>query len=208
MEGEHSLPSLAEAARRLKCRSGRSGLPACILIVDSARLPDPERAIFALPRGSAVILRDYAAPDRAARAARLARLCRRRRLRLLVAGGGRPAAAVGAGGLHLPEWLVAGGDRRWRLWRKPGWMVTAAAHSPRAIARARAAGCDAVLLSPVFPTASHPQAPALGPLLFAAWTRTAGLPVYALGGISPATARRLTGTRATGVAGIGGFFGT
>ncbi len=173
--------------------------------MESVRLPDPEAAIAALPRGSAVILRDYDATDRPARAASLARLCRRRRLRLLVAGDARLALAVGAQGLHLPEGLVRSGDRRWRLWRKPGLLVTAAAHSPGAIARAQRAGVDAVLLAPVFETASHPGAPALGSLLFAAWTRKTRIPVYALGGMTAARTRRLTGSGAAGIAAIGGF---
>ncbi|HSO42371.1 MAG TPA: thiamine phosphate synthase [Rhodospirillales bacterium] len=203
------LASLADAARRLKrgSRQGSRGarLPACILIADSGRLADPGAAIAALPRGSAVILRDYDVADRMARAARLSRLCRRRRLHLLVAGDARLAVAVGAQGLHLPEGLARSADRRWRLWRKPGWLVTAAAHSPRAIALARRAGVDAVLLSPVFPTASHPGAATLGPVLFAAWTRKAPLPVYALGGMTAATTRRLSGSGAAGIAAIGGF---
>lgn len=199
------MASLAEAARRLKGRAGRSRLPACIMIAESERLADPEAAVASLPRGATVILRDYAAPDRPARAARLAGLCRRRGLLLLIAGDARLAAAIGANGLHLPEWQVAGGDRRWRLWRKPGWLVTAAAHSPGAIARAHRAGCDAVLLSPIFPTASHPGARPLGPLLFARWERAGGVPVYALGGMTAATTRRLAGSGACGVAAIGGF---
>jgi thiamine-phosphate pyrophosphorylase len=200
--------SLAEAALRLKGARGAgraATVPACILIAERARLPDPEPAIGRLPRGSAVILRDYGALDRAAHAARLVRLCRSRRLRLLVAGDGRLAVAVGGHGLHLPERAACSGDRRWRLWRKPGWLVTAAAHSPRAAALARRAGVDALLLSPVFATASHPGAVPLGPLRFAAWARAARLPVYALGGITALTTRRLAGGGAAGIAAIGGF---
>lgn len=199
------MASLAEAARRLKGCAGGSRLPACILIAESERLADPEAAIACLPQGAAVILRDYAVPDRPARAARLAGLCRRRGLRLLIAGDARLASAVCAGGVHLPEWQVAGGNRRWWLWRKPGWLVTAAAHSPSAIARAHRAGCNAVLLSPVFPTASHPGARPLGPLLLARFTRAGGVPVYALGGMTAATTRRLAGSGACGIAAIGGF---
>lgn len=200
--------SLAEAALRLKGGRGAGGaarFPACILIAERARLPELERLIGKLPRGSVVILRDYGAVDRAAYAARLARLCRLRRLRLLVAGDARLAVAVGSHGLHLPEAAARSGDRRWRLWRKPGWLVTAAAHSPRAAALARRAGVDALLLSPVFATTSHPGAAPLGPLLFSAWARRAGLPVYALGGMTAATARRLSGSGAAGIAAIGGF---
>jgi thiamine-phosphate pyrophosphorylase len=200
--------SLAEAALRLKGgreAGGAATVPACILIADRARLAHPEAAIGKLPRGSVVILRDYGAADRPACAARLARLCRSRRLRLLVAGDARLALAVGGHGLHLPEAAARCGDRRWRLWRKPGWLVTAAAHSPRAAALARRAGVDALLLSPVFATASHPGATPLGPLRFAAWARGARLPAYALGGMTAATARRLSGSAAAGVAAIGGF---
>lgn len=189
---------------RLKGGRGEARLPACILIAESARLADPEPVIARLPRGSAVILRDYGAADRGAQAARLARLCRTRGLRLLVAGDARLAVAARAHGLHLPEGLIRG-DGRWRLWRTPEWLVTAAAHSPRAVAQARRAGVDVVLLSPVFSTASHPGAATLGALRFAAWARTAHLPVYALGGMTAETTRRLSGSGAAGVAAIAGF---
>ncbi len=200
--------AIARAGTGTACRQ-RPSLPACILIVETTRLGDPAAAIARLPRGSAVILRDYFAPDRTARAAHLAALCRHRRLRLLVAIAGsadaRLALAVGAGGVHLPEGVVAWGDRRWRRWRKHGWLVTAAAHTPAAIARARRAGVDAVLVSAVFPTASHPGAATIGPVRFAAWTRTAGLPVYALGGMTPLSARRLMPSGAVGIAAVSGF---
>lgn len=202
------MTSLAELARRLKRRAGVGDerLPACVMIAGNGRTAAETRAALArLPRGSAVILRDYGAPDRAARAASLAAMCHERGLRLLVGGDVRLALAVGAGGVHLPEDALRHGERCWRLWRKPGWIVTAAAHSPAAIARARRAGIDAVLLSPVFATASHPGATPLGPLLFAAWVRRGGVPTYGLGGIEAATARKLAGSGAVGLAAISGF---
>ena len=71
-------------------------------------------------------------------------------------------------------------------------------------------GIDAVgiILSPVFPTDSHPGAPTLGPLRFAAWARRAPLPVYALGGVNAVTARRLAASNAAGLAGIGFAIGS
>jgi thiamine-phosphate pyrophosphorylase len=71
--------------------------------------------------------------------------------------------------------------------------------------RAAAIGADAALLSPVFATASHPGAPALGPLAFAVLAGKAPLPVYALGGMTSENARRLNGARLAGIAGIGLF---
>jgi thiamine-phosphate pyrophosphorylase len=58
-----------------------------------------------------------------------------------------------------------------------------------------------VILSPVFPTRSHPGAPALGPLRWAALARRAAGPVVALGGVDGARARRLP-RRTAGLAAI------
>jgi thiamine-phosphate pyrophosphorylase len=186
-------------ARRLKI----PGLPPLILMTDADRLPDPVGAVAALPRGSAVIVRHRDGAALEALAGALAGPCRRHGIRLLVAGEARLAWAVGADGVHLPEVLA----RRGPIRRRPGWLVTAAAHSPAALARAAAAGADAALLSPVFTTASHSGTPPLGALLFAAWCRDSPLPVYALGGIDAGSARRLMAATPAGFAGIGGLAG-
>ena len=193
------MRTLAELARRLKI----PGLPPLILMTDEACLPDPVAAAAGLPRGSAVIARHRDGAALEALAWALAGPCRRRGIRLLVSGDARLARAVGADGLHLSEALARRRPQR----RRPGWLVTAAAHSPAALARAAQAGADAALLSPVFTTASHPGAPPLGPLLFAAWCRNSPLPVYALGGINAGSARRLMGTSLAGLAAISGLAG-
>jgi thiamine-phosphate pyrophosphorylase len=110
------------------------------------------------------------------------------------------AAAIGADGVHLPERAAASavGLRRAR----PRWIVTAAAHSASAIVRARRAGADAVFVSPVFPSASPSAGRPLSPLRFARLVRGARLPVYALGGIDAATARRIARTGLAGFAAI------
>ena len=89
--------------------------------------------------------------------------------------------------------------------RRPGWIVTSAAHSPRAVRSAAALGVDAVLLSPVFATRSHPGAPTIGPMRFARWVSESPIPVYALGGIDARSGRRLRGSGAAGFAAIGGL---
>jgi len=180
-------------------------LPVYILMTDEARLADPLPLAAGLPRNSAVILRHYGVPGREDLARRLLAQTRRRGIRVLIAADARLAVRVGADGLHLPEGLAARGPGPWRDWARPDWLMTAAAHSPAAIRRAQAAGADAVLLSPVFPTPSHPDAVALGVLRFAAWCRQSPLPVFALGGVSTETVRRLKGSGACGLAGIGGF---
>ena len=195
------MGTLAEAASGLKRATG-SALPALILMTDEARLADPLPAARALPRGSAVILRHYGAPARAALARRLAAIARARGLLLLVGEDPALARRVGAAGVHLPERAIRRASAvRWQA----GWLVTAAAHSPAALRLAAAAGADAALLSPVFATASHPGVPALGPRRFQALAAACPLPVYALGGIDAARARSLCGSGAVGIAGIGGL---
>ena len=156
------MGTLAEAAARLK-RAAGSTLPALVLMTDEARLADPLPAARALPAGSAVILRHYGVPERALLARRLAAVARRRGLVLLVGEDPALARQVGAHGVHLPERAIGrAGTVRWQR----DWLVTAAAHSHAALRLAAAAGADAALLSPVFATASHPDARALGPHRF------------------------------------------
>ncbi|MFP6748838.1 MAG: thiamine phosphate synthase [Alphaproteobacteria bacterium] len=198
-----SAVSLAKLSFRLNRAAGVSSrLPGVILLTDEARLPDPLVAAAALPRGGAVILRHYDAPGRENLGRELMALCRQRGLALLIAGDWRLAWKLGAHGVHLPEWQL------WRppaVARKPGWLITAAAHSPSALVRAARLGVHGALLSPLFPTASHPGAPALGVVAFAAAVRQAPLPVYGLGGITATNARRLASTGAAGIAAISGL---
>ena len=195
------MGTLAEAAESLK-RAAGGALPALVLMTDVVRLADPVPAAAALPAGSAIVLRHYGAPGRAALARRLAAIAQARGLLLLVGDDPALARRVGAAGVHLPERAIRrAGAVRWRS----DWLVTAAAHSHAALLAAAAAGADAALLSPVFVTASHPGVRPLGPQRFAALAAACPLPVYALGGIDGARARRLRGSGAVGIAGIGGL---
>ena len=187
----------------LSLPAGPPDLPRLMMMSDTRRLPDPEEAARRLPKGAALILRHYKAPGRAALARRLAILCQRRGLRLLIAGDPRLAAGCGAAGLHLAEW----DHHQIHGWRRqhPEWLITAAAHGTKGLIRAARAGADAALLSPAFATASHPDGSALGPWRFAALSHQSRLPVYALGGLSQGNLRRLKGSAAIGIAGIGLF---
>ncbi|MDO8607516.1 MAG: thiamine phosphate synthase [Phaeospirillum sp.] len=200
--------TLANAARPLNstaCRPWRG--PALLLVTDEARLPDPLPVIATLPPGSGVLLRHYGDQRRLNLALAIAALARRRRLVLLVAGDWRLAARLGAAGLHLPEGLARHGVLSpalgWRRCRHR--LLSVACHSPAALGRAARLGADAAVLSPAFATASHVGAKPIGPSRFGLWARRAGLPVLALGGLTPRTARRLPKGAAAGLAGVGAF---
>jgi thiamine-phosphate pyrophosphorylase len=80
-----------------------------------------------------------------------------------------------------------------------------AAHGgQRGAARARRLKPNCLFLSPLFPTQSHPGAPALGPLRWASLAQGLPAPCMALGGITPARLGAVP-RRAAGVAAIGGL---
>jgi thiamine-phosphate pyrophosphorylase len=149
-----------------------------------------------------VVFRAFGAPDAEARARRLRALCRARGLLLLIGQDAGLALRVGADGVHLPERLAhrAGPLKRAR----PGWLVTAAAHSARA---GRAAQADAVVISPAFPSRSPSAGAPLGPVRLALLARVAARPAYALGGVDNKTARRLRDVGLVGMAAVEGLAG-
>jgi thiamine-phosphate pyrophosphorylase len=161
-----------------------SDLPPLWLFTDARRLPDPRPAVARLPRGLAgVVLRHDGESGRARLGHDLAKICRSRRLALVVAGDARLAAALGAG-MHLRAGRWPGVQRRRGL-------ITSSAHGLADLLRARRAGASLAFLSPAFPTLSHPDVAALGPVRWARLARAARLPAAALGGIDGTTVRRL-----------------
>lgn len=114
---------------------------------------------------------------------------------LLIGADEALAQAVRADGVHLAE-------RQTRRRRRFKGLVTAAAHSRRAAARASAAGAEAVLLSPVFPSRSPSAGRALGALKARRLARLCALPCYALGGVNARTARKLRDSGFIGLAAV------
>ena len=193
---------LTLALRRFRA-PGKRAWPRLWLLSDQARLPDPRAAMRRLPKGAGVVARDLPAGLLPA----VARLARQKGLTLLVAGDGR-AALASAAGLHVPDRRATTGllpFLRARRGRRRHSILSLAAHGGAAgAARARRLGVDVVFLSPLFPTASHPGAPALGALRWAALARALALPCMALGGVNAAKLRAVP-RRAAGVAAIGGL---
>ena len=199
-----TIQKLWRTARQLQDRTGKDGgFPPLLFLTDRHRVPDPARIVKDMPRGSAVILRDYDAPDRAQIATILANECSLSGVALLVAGDVRLANQVGAAGLHLPEYMLPKAPILRRQY--PNAFISAACHSTRAIRIANRADLDAILISPVFPTNSHKGAQHLGVRKLAAMCRQSTAPAYALGGITPTNAKQLTPSGVAGIAAIGSF---
>lgn len=157
------------------------------------RAADWVGAALRLPSGSVVVVRARDAKRRRALAEDLHGLAT-----LLIADDPALAQDTGAAGLHLPEAKMKQA-RHWRA-RHPEWIITASAHSLRAL---MAAGpLDAVFLSPVFATTSHRDARPLTPARAAFVAMHAPVPVYALGGVTARNAARLA-PAFSGIAAIG-----
>ncbi len=177
-------------------------LPKIFLVTDGLRQSDPLPALRKLPPLVGVLFRHYESPRREALARSVAKIARSRRLVLIIAKDWRLAARVNADGVHLPESLARGGrNAPIRGWcRRRGKFLTMACHSRRALGFARRLSADAAFLSPVFPTASHPEAEGMGVVRFARHARGAGLPVLALGGVTERWEKRLKQGGAAGMA--------
>ena len=163
----------------------RQTFPALWLLSDERNDAALTSALARLPRGSGFVFRHYHLPpaERLARYRRLARIARRRGHVVILADSGETARDWGADGIYGPARALDP--------RRAGLLRIATAHSLEEIGTANRAGADAVLLSPVFPTRSHPGAPSLGPLRFRLLAARSASPVIALGGMTQRGADRL-----------------
>ncbi|VWX53266.1 thiamine phosphate synthase [Novosphingobium sp. 9U] len=174
-----------------RCYSGcvRRRYPPCKLpkvwLVSDARIDDRlEDALRHLPRGSGFIFRHYHLPaaERHARLLALARVARSRGHCVVLSGSASEARRWRADGAYGAAPRLASGPATQRLVTVHSLLELGAANRTRA---------DAVLLSPVFATGSHPGARGLGPVRFRLLAAHAQVPVIALGGMDARRARHI-----------------
>jgi 8-oxo-dGTP diphosphatase len=130
-------------------------------------------------------------------------LCVRFRARLLI---NRPRGCVNwlglTDGIHLTALQMM------LLHERPEGkaLIGASCHSQAELEKAVSLQLDYVLLSPVLPTCTHPQATALGWSTFSDWVESVNLPVYALGGMSHELLKSAKQAGGQGIAAIGAFW--
>lgn len=107
---------------------------------------------------------------------------------------------VGAHGIHLSS------RRLMQITGRPSFTwVAASCHTAEELARAAALGLDFALLSPVLPTASHPEATGIGWKEFSRLIERSPLPVFALGGMRPEMLETARENGAHGIAMLRGW---
>lgn len=166
----------------MRVQNRQSSLPVLWLITDSRNDAALETVLARLPRGSGVIFRHYhlADAERRARFRDIRRVARRHGHVVVLAGDAAQARQWGADGAYAAAR---------RLTRGPALLRLASVHSLRELAQAHRARADAVLISPVFATASHPGGRVLGPVCFRLLAARSRVPVIALGGMTRHRAR-------------------
>ncbi len=162
----------------------QSAFPSIWLVSDARNDAVLERVLASLPRGSGLVFRHYHLPadKRRARFMQLVRIARRHGHCVALSGTARQARQWGADAAYgSPEAITRG----------PALPRLVTAHGLAEIARARRARASAIVLSPVFPTRSHPGGKVLGPIRFRLLSALAKAPVLALGGMTQTRGKSL-----------------
>ncbi|WP_298335443.1 thiamine phosphate synthase [uncultured Erythrobacter sp.] len=160
-------------------------LPKIWLISDARNDSVLEKALAELPRGSGFIYRHshLGDPERWERFRALRCVARAYEHKVVISDSAITAKEWGADGVY-------GAPRS--LWpRRAGLLHLATAHNLAELGLANRFGVDAVLLSPVFSTRSHPEGKTLGAARFRLLARHSRTPVIALGGMNAQRAHAL-----------------
>jgi len=100
---------------------------------------------------------------------------------VMINGDVELARALGATGVHLPSAMLMAATRK-----PEGMLCGASCHNAAELAQAALLALDYVLLAPVQPTLTHPDAATLGWAGFAELSQGRPMPIYALGGMTAA----------------------
>lgn len=127
--------------------------------------------------------------------------CQLRNIQLLINSDLPLAGSVAADGLHLSSRALMAAKTRPS---DQAW-VAASCHNLDELKHAQNIGLDFVVLAPIFPTNTHPQAHALGMEKLSQLIEQTNMPVFALGGLSLHDIESVIYAGGQGVAGISAF---
>lgn len=181
-------------------------IPCLCVVTDRARLSGGadvvETAAAAVRGGAGMIqLRQKEMPAGALlRLARELREVSKGKALLIVNDRADVAALAGADGVQLGEGGIDVQSARRLL--GDAALIGRSVHSVEGAIRAQSDGADYLILGTIFPTASHPGAPAAGLGLVKDAARAVSIPILGIGGIDEDGAPRLMRAGASGAAAI------
>jgi thiamine-phosphate diphosphorylase len=148
-----------------------------------------DAGLAAVERGATILQLRRPGARAAELAAHARRLALESRVPVVVSGQVDLALALGIG-VHLPERDLPAFSARRLL---PEALIGCSVHTLEGALAAARGGADYVLLGPVFPTPTHPGAPALGAKRFREIAAQVPIPVLAIGGMDRERAAALGG---------------
>jgi len=180
--------------------------PCLCVVTDRARLPggaDVVVSAAAAVRGGAGMIqlrqKDMPARDLLSLASELRAFTNGKAL-LIVNDRVDVAALAGADGAHLGESSIDVASARRLL--GDAALVGRSVHDVEGAVRAQSEGADYLILGTIFPTSSHPGAPAAGLRLVEETARAVSIPILGIGGIDESRAPGLIRAGASGAAAI------
>ncbi|MDD2740131.1 MAG: Nudix family hydrolase [Methylomonas lenta] len=126
--------------------------------------------------------------------------CRQHSIRLLI-NSDLPLSHAKADGIHLSSRALLASQTRPKAYE---W-VAASCHNLPELKHAENIGVDFVVLAPILPTSTHPDATSLGWENMTALIEHVNLPVFALGGLSLQDVDQILHAGGQGIAGISAF---
>ncbi len=123
--------------------------------------------------------------------------------RVLLTSSPEEVAQLGADGLHLSSHCL---DRYTHRPLPEPYLIAASGHNINALNKAQSLEASFALISPIKYTESHPDLPPLGWEGFASLTNQFILPIFALGGVSPADEAKAITAGGQGIAGTRGYW--
>ena len=185
-------------------RSKDNKLPKVIIIFDDELFDKKKLLKLKIPKKSAFLLRSYETKKRKKIAKQLLKFCKIKKIKLLIGSDIKLAEDIKADGIHFPEYMIKKNKINWigikNVKSKKRWIITTSVHSIQSLKKAEGLDIDAGLLSPVFPSKSHPNSKNLGLNKFSKIVKKTKLPIYALGGINIKNVKSLTETDIIGYA--------
>ena len=196
------INKLLNYSKEIKSKDNK--LPKVIIIFDDESFDRKKLLKLKIPKKSAFLLRSYETKKRKKIAKQLLKFCKMKKMKLLIGSDVKLAEDINAHGIHLPEYMIRNNKINWinikNVKSKKKWIITTAVHSMHSLKKVERLDIDAALLSPVFPSKSHPNSKNLGLNKFSKIVKKTKLPIYALGGINIKNIKSLMETDIIGYA--------
>ena len=196
------INSLLDYSKKVKVKNKK--LPRIIIVFNEKEFNKNFFLKLKIPNGAAILLRSYKIKCRKKIAKQLLKFCKIKKLKLLISEDIKLARDINADGVHFPTYMVKKDIINWSLINKikikKNLIITTAIHNSKELENAQLFDFDAGLLSPVFPSKSHPNGKSLGIRKFSKLVDKSDLPIYALGGINAKNIKSLFQTDIIGYA--------